>query len=231
MRVYLIRHGQSENNVLTEETVHLRKVDPDLTELGYEQRDYLAEFLATETEARGESFEFTHLYCSAMHRALLTAQPVATALNIQPEVWVDIHEKGGLFLREKQQVNGFNGLTRTAILDEFPNYHLTDLVTESGWYDSEMGIEPEAHSQYRAIKVATELRQRSDSDEVLGLVSHAGFLDILLKAIFDELPSRPYSLRYYHYNTAITRIDYHEQRPILHYMNRADHLPRDKRSS
>jgi len=75
------------------------------------------------------------------------------------------------------------------------------------------------------------LRDRSaDSREVLALVSHAGFLDILLKAIFDQLPSRPHTMRYYHYNTSITRIDYHGRRPVLHYMNRVDHLSPDKRS-
>jgi 2,3-bisphosphoglycerate-dependent phosphoglycerate mutase len=230
MRVYLIRHGQSENNILTEDTILQRKVDPDLTKLGYEQRDYLAEFLTTTLELHETSFGFTHLYCSAMHRALLTVQPVAKAFDMQPQVWVDLHEKGGMFLREKGHVNGFKGMTRASILKEFPNYDLPDTIKDNGWYDSEMGTEPETHSFYRAIKVATALQQRAESDDVLALVSHAGFLDILLKAIFNQLPSRPRTTNYYHYNTAITRIDYHGQRPVLHYMNRVDHLPSDKRS-
>lgn len=231
MRVYLIRHAQSENNVLTEETIHNRKVDPDLTPLGYEQRDFLAHFLATASENREPEFGITHLYCSAMLRTLLTTQPVAEALNLQPEVWVDLHEKGGMFLREGGMVNGFNGMPRETIAKKFPDYHLPESVTSNGWYNSDMGMEPETHSFYRAIKVAAALRERSaDSNEVLALVSHAGFLDILLKAIFDQLPSRPHTMRYYHYNTSITRIDYHGRRPVLHYMNRVDHLAPDKRS-
>lgn len=231
MRVYLIRHAQSENNILTEDTLHLRKVDPDLTPLGYEQRELVAQFLATASEVREDRFGITHLYCSAMHRTLLTTQPIAKALDLQPEVWVDLHEKGGMFLREKDVVTGYNGRTRSEILEEFPDYMLPDHVTDVGWYDPELGMEEETHSFYRAIKVANELRHRSaDSNEVLALVSHAGFLDILLKAIFNQLPSRPHTMRYYHYNTSITRIDYHGRLPILHYMNRVDHLPPDKRS-
>ncbi len=231
MRVYLIRHAQSENNVLNDETIHLRKVDPDLTPLGYEQRDFLAEFLATASENREPSFDITHLYCSAMYRTMLTAQPIAEKLGLKPEIWVDIHEKGGMFNREGGVVNGFNGMSRETIQHRFPDYTIPPSVTSEGWYNADMGIEPETHSFYRAIKVAMALRDRSaDSREVLALVSHAGFLDILLKAIFDQLPSRPHTMRYYHYNTSITRIDYHGRRPVLHYMNRVDHLSPDKRS-
>lgn len=229
MRVYLIRHAQSENNVLTKDTIHQRKVDPNLTALGYEQRDYLAEFLASAPEPHETSFGLTHLYCSAMNRALLTTQPIAKALGVQAQVWVELHEKGGMFLHQNGRTNGFNGMTRATILKAFPDYDLPDTITEGGWYDSKMGKEPEAHSFYRAIKVATALQQRAESDDVLALVSHAGFMDILLKAIFNQLPS--YTINYYHHNTAITRIDYYEQRPILHYMNRVDHLPINKRST
>lgn len=230
MRVYLIRHAQSENNILTEETIHLRKVDPNLTELGYEQRDYLASFLKTAIEINNSRFDFTHLYSSAMHRTLLTSEPIAKALNLQPEVWVDLHEKGGMYLHENGQDEGYTGMTRAEILNLFPDYVVPDTVTDKGWYDAAMGIEPETHSFYRAIKVSTALQQRADSDDVVALVSHAGFLDILLKAIFNQLPSRPHTMKYYHYNTAVTRIDYHGHRPALHYMNRVVHLPADKHS-
>ena len=224
MRVYLIRHAQSENNVLTHETMHRRKTDPNLTELGYRQREELADFLANVPTAGERGFEMSHLYTSPMYRSMLTAEPVAKALGLQPEIWVDLHEKGGMFQHRNGHVNGFCGMTRSAIVKEFPDYQ-ADAVSESGWYDADLGREPETHSFFRAIKVAQDLRERGHTDEVLGLVSHAGFLDVLLKAIFDQLPSRPHTMRYYHYNTAITRVDYRGSRPILHYMNRVDHLP------
>lgn len=230
MHVYLIRHAQSENNILTAETMYRRKVDPDLTELGYRQREILADFLANETDVGDEGFGISCLYTSAMYRSLLTAQPVSAALDLQPAVWLDLHEKGGLFQRQNGHFSGHAGLSRGAISGEFPSYRLPEGVSENGWYDASLGFEPETHSFFRAIKVAKDLSEWSKTDAVLALISHAGFLDILLKAIFGQLPSRPKTMRYYHYNTAITRVDYHGTRPALHYMNRVEHLRADMRS-
>ena len=230
MHVYLIRHAQSENNVLTSETMHRRKVDPDLTALGYRQREALAEFLANESDAGGKGFGISCLYTSAMYRSLLTAQPVSEALDMQPMIWLDLHENGGMFRRQNGHVSGYSGMSRSAILSKFPGYRLPEAVSESGWYDTTLGFEPETHGFFRAIKVAKELSEWSKTKAVIALISHAGFLDILLKAICGQLPSRPYTMRYYHYNTAITRIDYEGSRPVLHYMNRVDHLPAALRS-
>ena len=230
MRVYLIRHAQSENNVLTSETMHRRKVDPGLTELGYRQREALADYLANEAEQGRDGFDISCLYSSAMYRSLLTAQPVSDALEMPAMIWPDLHEKGGLFLQQNGTVNGFAGMTRAEITSEFPGYRLPDTVSEAGWYDASLGFEPETHSIYRAIKVAKDLGDWSKTDAVIALISHAGFLDILLKAIFGQSPSRPHDMSYYHNNTAITRVDYDGLRPILHYMNRIDHLPPTMRS-
>ena len=230
MHVYLIRHAQSENNVLTRDSLHRRKVDPDLTKLGYRQREALAEFLANEAEFADQPFAISRLYTSAMYRSLLTTQPVSAALNLQPDVWLDLHEKGGMFQRRNGRVSGFGGMSRSAIKSQFPDYQLPNGVSEAGWYDAELGYEPETHSAFRAIKVANDLSERSRSDETIALVSHAGFLDTLLKAIFGQLPSQAYSMRYYHNNTAITRVDYDGRRPVLNYLNRVDHLPPAMRS-
>lgn len=230
MRLYLIRHAESENNALARERLHQRKVDPELTPLGYRQRDKLARHLATEPDAVGERYSITQLYTSAMVRSLLTTAPVSDALGLAPMVWPDLHEKGGLFRQRNGAISGFSGLSRSAIRDQFAGYRLPDEVTERGWYDPALGREPETHSYYRAIKVARELRERGDSDEVIALVSHAGFLDVLLKAIFEQLPSRPHTMRYYHDNTAITRINFDRGWTTLHYLNRVDHLPAALRS-
>ena len=230
MHVYLIRHAQSENNALTPDGLHRRKVDPDLTELGYRQRDALADFLANEAESADQTFAISRLYTSAMYRSLLTTQPVSAALNLRPDVWVDLHEKGGMFQRQNGRVNGFGGMSRSAIMSQFPGYQLPEAVSEAGWYDAALGFEPETHSDFRAIKVARALSELGRSDEVIALISHAGFLDSLLKAIFGQLPSRPHAMRFYHNNTAITRVDYDGARPALHYLNRVDHLPAAMRS-
>ena len=230
MRLYLIRHAESENNALAQLMLHKRKVDPDLTARGYQQRDLLARHIETSADGVGEDYAISHLYTSAMQRSLLTTQPLSAALGLTPLVWPDLHEKGGMFLQQDDCVRSFGGMTRTEIQDAFPGYELPAEVDERGWYDRELGREPETHSYYRAFKVARALRERGDSDDVVALVSHAGFMDLLLKVLFEQLPARPYSMRYYHDNTAITRINFDRNWTTLHYMNRLDHLPADLRS-
>jgi 2,3-bisphosphoglycerate-dependent phosphoglycerate mutase len=230
MILYLIRHAESENNVLNQETMHRRKVDPDLTPLGYQQRDLLARHITSGSDAVGGGFAFTHLYTSAMYRSLLTTAPISKGLDMTPSVWPDLHENGGMYLEQDSCAHGYGGMTRAEIERDFPGYQLPDTVCADGWYDRALGREPEEHSLQRATKVAWALRKRADSDDVIGLVSHAGFLNILLAAIFEHLPSKRSFMRYYHDNTAITRINFYQGWATLHYLNRADHLPAEMRS-
>lgn len=238
MKLYIIRHAQSTNNALADQRD--RVSDPDLTELGYQQRDVVAQFLASGTDpeyrigsteeetvvGNPHGFQITHLYCSAMHRALLTAQPIGQALGLTPEVWIDIHEFGGIFLdhHDGRGKVGYPGLTRSEILAEFPNYRLPDEVSEEGWWHK--GFEERAVSGGRAIVVANQLRERAVRDECIAMVSHGGFIDSLLKALLNQLPS-PY-FYYHHYNTAITRIDFSADGTLhIRHINRFDHLSHD----
>lgn len=222
MQLYLIRHGQSYNNALKDETK--RHKDPALTQIGEEQAQRLGEYVGK------MDFGITHLYCSAMYRALQTCQPIAQALNMQPQVWVDIHEGGGIFLKdyESGEVTGYGGMTRDEITDCFPDYLLPDNVTDQGWWDVAKGEETLADFISRGIKVGLELRERRTSDAVIALVVHAGFMDVLLKALLNQLPLSPRHMFYRHNNTGITRIDFElKDRIIIDFLNRTEHLPPD----
>jgi len=139
MELYIVRHAQSINNALAN---HWDRVcDPPLTELGRRQAEILAHHLATgkspipwEADRRG--YGITRLYCSPMWRALQTAQPVGQALGLAPEVWIDIHEHGGIYLDhgEAGGTVGYSGKTRSEILAEFPNYTLPEAISERGWW-------------------------------------------------------------------------------------------------
>ncbi|HLU11061.1 MAG TPA: histidine phosphatase family protein [Oceanobacillus sp.] len=238
MELYIIRHGQSTNNAL--EDPSKREVDSPLTELGRRQAELLAAYLADGRNrdrwvdpATGysrpdeEGFGITHLYCSAMYRSLQTTQPIARALGIQPEVWIDIHEHGGMYLEQPDGIVGFPGKTRSEILSEFPDYILPDVITDAGWWKQENGQESLAMAQGRAIKVAGELRRRANTPERIAIVSHGTFIDALLKALLNQLPSRQFF--FLHYNTAITRIDFSgdRERMLVRYINRTAHLPPD----
>ena len=83
MHLYLIRHGQSENNALEES---LRVKDPGLTEAGLTQVDYLGKWFS------GRPLDV--LITSPFRRALLTTVPIAKATGLTPIVRTAIHEVG-----------------------------------------------------------------------------------------------------------------------------------------
>jgi broad specificity phosphatase PhoE len=232
MELYIIRHGQSTNNALTDRAD--RGCDPPLTDLGRRQAELLAQHLTTESQrvsprTRGyqeRGYGITHLYCSPMWRALQTAQPIGEALGLAPEVWIDIHEWGGIFLDlgEPEGVVGYPGKTRSEILEEFPHYILPEGITEEGWWNRD----PEDRAKFiaRAIKVADVLQERAQvrDDERIAIVTHAGFSAFLIKALFHHLLGP--DIWYHHYNTAFARIDLVSNAPLhLRYLNRVDHLP------
>lgn len=238
MELYIIRHGQSTNNALTDQRD--RVCDPVLTGLGWRQATLIAQHLANGInieQSVGESDEDTtvrqrrgyginRLYCSAMRRALQTAQPIGQALNLKPEVWIDIHEHGGIYLDhgENGGLVGYPGQTRSEILAEFPNYILPMGITEQGWWQG--GFEDWPACYGRAIRVARdlhELAQQVGDHEGIALVTHGGFIDALLKALFNLLPNR--QIFFHHYNTSITRLDFGRDGHLdLRYLNRIPHL-------
>jgi len=242
MELYLIRHGQSQNNALADQTNRVH--DPALTDRGRQQADLLAAYLSDGCNRdpwvdhtsgytihdQTATFGLTRLYVSPMQRALQTAAPIAAALELRPEVWVDLHEHGGMYLEQDGVITGFPGLTRAEIAADFPTYTLPETVRETGWYDPKKGQENLAGAYSRALSVATELRKQAADPERRGqriaLVTHGTFLDGLLKAFFNQLPSR--HQYYLHYNTGFTRIDFLDgERLLLRFVNRGTHLPRE----
>ena len=240
MKLYIIRHGQSTNNALADQ--RQRVCDPTLTELGQRQAECVAEHLANgfdpeyvtgdtveATSAdRQHHYNISRLYCSAMYRALQTARPISRALGLTPEVWLDIHEHGGIFLEHQDErgVIGYPGKNRFEILAEFPDYILPDEVTEDGWWNPANGKEDRSSCQGRGIKVANTLHERASNGENgnIAIVSHGGFIDALLKALVNQLPGP--NLFYHHYNTGITRVDFgNNGRVDIRHINRFDHLP------
>ncbi len=218
MEVYLIRHGQSANNALG--TAIGRSKDPSLTETGFQQAKVVGDYLAN------TDFHVDRLYCSAMLRALQTVQPIGAALGLTPEVWVDVHEGGGIYLDQPDgEPVGYPGLTRYDINDQFPGYRLPEDVTDDGWWNQ--GFERDSQATGRAIDVAEQLIERSqDSTEHIAIVTHGFFTNLLLKALLNQIPAR--DVYYHHNNTGITRLDINADGFIvMRYLNRTEHLSAD----
>lgn len=243
MRLYFIRHGQSENNALyaIKDFETARSHDPQLTDIGQQQAAHIGKFLENAVDMpypEIEPLKFTHLYVSPMIRAMDTAKPIAAAMNIQPEIWIDIHEIGGLFTADDNNVvTGFPGLTRQYMTDCYPSYILADGITDKGWWDASRGRETPPEFVGRAVSVAMALRERAHTDENIALVAHAAFFDGLLKALLNQMPNHPNNLFYNHYNTGFSRLDFDESRWAqtdnhvrVHYLNRVDHLPSELRT-
>jgi len=239
MQLYFVRHGQSFNNALPNDAA--RKDDPELTEMGRNQAESVAKHLAESNNideyasleandpARKQAIPYgiTHLYCSPMKRALETAQPIAQALDLKSVVHLDMYEFGGVFLERNGMATALGGMTRDEMLADFPNVVLPHTITEAGWYDVALGRERIAHSMGRAIAFAREMTVRASKldhqDDKIVIVSHGGFIAFTLKAFTNTLPSFTYMVK--HYNTAITRVNFHSDRPLeIMYMNRVNHL-------
>jgi len=225
MRLYFIRHGQSFNNALKDQRDRVE--DPELTDIGQEQAERCAAFLASSQEMPEGGFNIDELYVSPMKRTLQTAAPIAQALQVKPQVWLDIHEIGGIFLADGDGgVRGFGGLTRDQITVGFPDYALPESVKDVGWWDPNHGQETPAAFLARAIRVALTLRDRANEDIHIALVSHAAFLDALTKTLLNQAPTHPDDLFYLHYNTGISRFDFNHPygRMRMTYFNRTAHL-------
>jgi 2,3-bisphosphoglycerate-dependent phosphoglycerate mutase len=240
MDLYIIRHAQSTNNALPA-AVELRDrvCDPLLTELGYRQAEHVAEHLATgrdgwseaasaDPEAGGSpsvaAYGITRLVCSPMRRTLLTAQPASQTLGLQPEIWLDIHEHGGIYLDHGEPAGkvGYPGITRPEVHAQFPSYHAPEGLTESGWWRD--GFEEWETCLLRAGGVARRLRAMNTDDAGIAMVTHGAFASALIMALVGTPPDA--RVHFSHHNTGISLVHFRPDGGIrLRYLNRVPHLP------
>lgn len=235
MHLYFIRHGQSTNNALWAQTGsgQGRSEDPELTPLGERQAALLARFLGREA-SRAEvptynpkdvgGFDITHLYCSPMIRAISTAMYIAKELDLQPKVWRDVHEVGGIFLEDTESGEpvGLPGRTRGYFRERYPELVLSDDLGKDGWWDRP--FEAREKRRARAEDVLEELMARhGDTGDRIALVSHGGFYSYLMGAILGL--AQQDGVFFVMDNAAITRLQFESERTLVVYTNRTDFLP------
>jgi 2,3-bisphosphoglycerate-dependent phosphoglycerate mutase len=245
MQLYFIRHAQSANNALYLETGAEigRHHDPPLSERGVRQLPHVAALLASgdpeapapaNDPANRQGFGLTHLYCSLMERAILTASAISETTGVPVEGWTDLHEHGGIFAADEETKirRGLPGLGHRELAERFPHLRLPDDIAEEGWWNRP--YEEEAELFVRARRFFDALVERhGGSDDRVAVVSHAGFYHAVLRVMLGFSSAYPgehdghvpvyFGLN----NTGITRIDFHENRRAIVYLNRLDHLPAD----
>lgn len=188
VQLYFIRHGQSQNNALyaTTGSSDGRSHDPELTPLGHQQAQKVAEYLRQpdiyqpsdlvqrrtgldpDPASTGQP-RLTHLYCSLMVRAVATAMPISRSLNLPATAFVDLHEAGGIYLDQPQPDPeapgavryvpvGMPGNNRAYFEQHYPGLLLPADLDERGWWNRPYEVMEERSA--RARRVLQELIER-----------------------------------------------------------------------
>ncbi|MBA62239.1 MAG: hypothetical protein CMJ76_07720 [Planctomycetaceae bacterium] len=216
MYLYLIRHGQSENNALDES---LRVQDPGLTEAGVAQVEYLARWFAVRP--------LDVLITSPFRRALLTTVPIAKVTGLSPIVRTAIHEVGGCVSGYPEiGYRGEPGMSDVDIRKAFPGFDPEADIDEQGWWKSK----PYESVDDRMVRVQHVARQiveeYDDTDKHVALVMHADFKHLLLQHLLPDLPldARHFgALR----NAGVSTLKVENGKAILENFNGIQHMPAD----
>lgn len=243
MFLYVIRHAQSTNNALYAATGSSagRHFDPPLTDIGHQQAQHLAQFLA-QSRPPDENhiyagrydrhgFGLTHLYTSLMVRAITTATYIAGATGLPLHAWTEIHERGGLHASDAAtgEEVGVPGPDRAFLTDAYPHLVLPETLGEEGWWNR-----PEERAdEYipRAQAVWQELlRRHGDSDDRVAIVTHGGFFQSLLSAFLTTnsfaTDSAGISAVWFGMsNASVSRFEIVNKSVGIRYLNRVDFLP------
>ena len=217
LRLALVRHGESLNNVheaVSEAAYHAhRQADPDLSPRGFKQAQLLGAFLGDAVRSRFlDVHPIDELWVSPVKRTLQTMAPAAEALGMAPRVKTDCFEAGGIYDADPTYTSFTprGGLARDEMRALFPTYELPETVTSAGWYTG-AGKETDDECRARCARVADELRATAralDADRNVVLVAHYDFICALLDAlVVPERAHRGPFLGWKHYNTGITVLD------------------------
>ncbi len=244
MELYIIRHAQSENNALWARTGQEvgRKPDPELTAVGHQQAQHLAQYLSQRPSVNGldevarqhnrHGYPFTHLYSSLMLRAVQTGHYVAEALDMPLHVWEEIHEWGGIYAHnlETGERVGLPGVSGKELTARFPRLVLPpERQNGDGWWNRP--FEPREATQARAERFWQALLARHGQErDRVAIVTHGGFSYALLMVLLASSGQNTMSdgtreVWFSMHNTSVSRLDVGPDFCNVRYLNRVAHLP------
>ena len=175
-----------------------------------------------------------------MLRTLQTARIIGTLLDLSPQVFVGLHEWGGLWEpRDAGNSVQLPGLTRKEMSTMFPGFVLPADVTDHGWWfhdwEGDRAMLDLANRNALAF-VAHLVQEHGGSEQRVAAILHGGSGSSLVSALFGiplhanwerglttvETASR--YARFVHANAGVSRISITPERRQLRYLNRIDHL-------
>lgn len=241
MRVLLVRHAQSTNNVVAceersrtdisvaeiERSFESRRVhDPALSVVGEQQAEALVRSLLFDPEL---AFYLDHpapVHCSPMRRTLLTASPLLAAVpHWRGMIDERVYEVGGSYSRRGGVEVANAGATPEALSCEFGSQFELSAALSSpaaagkGWYPLDHRETREEATQ-RVEQLASWLAEVEveGTTPLLVMVIHGDLLGYLLRALLGT------KARFLHYNTACTSLECAGGRWTMLYQNRCEHL-------
>lgn len=247
MRLLLVRHAQSLNNVAAREERYRTDVsveemrenferrrveDPALSQLGTQQAEALASYLAADNEIAAYADLPVCVYCSPMQRTILTAEPLLQRFSKWRGVIDDrIFEVGGLFSRCADGTEKAGaGATPDELLVGFgTSFELCDELNSleaagRGW-NRLCQRETKAQATARAKQIsAWILRMASDGAPMVVMVIHGDLLGYMLRELLST------DVRFLHYNTATTALELAGGRWTVLHQNRCSHLSGDDKT-
>ena len=200
MRLFLVRHGETESNRLG---LALGQNDVPLNERGALQAEQLAVALGREP--------LVAVYASPLRRTLETARAVAGALGLE----VAIDER-----LIEMDIGELDGLTFAEVRERYPGL-LEEWVSGPGPSMRMPGGERLVDVQERAWAAVTELAARHPEDAVAAVSHNFVILSLLTKVLGLEL-SQFRRLR--HAVAAVSVIDFTPKRALVVRMNDTCHL-------
>ena len=120
-----------------------------------------------------------------MSRAVLTAVPIADALDLDVQGHPDLFEVGGpLDWSGQDDVprRAHRGAGRAALRELTPRLVLPDDAQPDGWWDGPVEADTDAPERARRV-VDSVLERHGGTDEVVGLVTHGHFSQFLIRAL------------------------------------------------
>ncbi|GGS17850.1 histidine phosphatase family protein [Deinococcus knuensis] len=214
MKLLLIRHAQSQNNVIEDrpDYAQARQPDPPLTTHGH----HSARQFAQDADLHGT----TCLYTSLMLRAVQTAAPIAARLNLPAHGIERAYEYGGLTTGPAGGFTPVTGSDHASLRAHCPALiwpaHLTGHPWDGG---AEAWEEPHFHA--RATQALTDLRARHPGPARVALITHHDFAGALIRAALGwPVTDTPPTFHLAHLSTA--QLDLHEDGGVgeLEWLNR-----------
>ncbi len=238
MRIFFVRHGQSDNNALWARTQSRqgRLSDPLITELGRRQMGYTAQFLdycltgdlsaGSDPSCSESESGVVYLFCSLMERSVQSALIISEYLHQPLIAHLDIHENGGIYSHspDSDEPIGDSGRTRAFFESQYPQLILPKEMNSRGWWSRP--FEKSEDSSRRAKRALQNIKENHGaSGDTIILVSHGGFYNYFLSEVLGM--KRPEHVWFELFNAGVTLIDFADESASILYCNRYSFIPTD----